>query len=226
MEKILVIAAHPDDELLSLGGTIRKYVEKGYEVNCLILGEGQTSRQDVRTESLELISELHADSLRAAKIIGFKNVHFSNLPDNRFDSVDLLDVIKIVEKYISRYQPTTVFTHHFGDRSIDHRITYDAVMTSVRPVGTYCVSKVYTFDTPSSTEWAFSGQDKIFYPNVFVDITETINYKLDAMDCYKSELGTYPHPRSRKALSTIAARYGIVVGVEYAEAFHLVMSIE
>lgn len=226
MNKILVVAAHPDDELLGLGGTIRKHVKEGDLVRCLILGEGMTSRNITRElADNNMIEDLHENSLKAGQIIGFKDIYFSNIPDNRFDSVDLLDIIKQVEKYIKELNPDIIYTHHYGDLNIDHRRTFEAVLTACRPVGEYSVKEIYVFETPSSTEWNFNSKNSTFTPNVFVDIEETIDDKLRAMSCYETELGVYPHPRSLEALKIIAARWGIVVGKKYVEAFELVRKV-
>lgn len=227
MSKILVIAAHPDDELLGIGGTVRKYCNANHDVECIILGEGMTSRANKREDTpKELIDDLHDQTIKAAQRIGYVNVHFANFPDNRFDSVDLLDIIKVVDSHIQRFQPEIVYTHHYGDLNIDHRKTFEAVITACRPVGTYCVKEIYSFETPSSTEWQFQHGDKTFKANVFIDIEDTLQAKLDAMACYQSELGEYPHPRSLEALEIIAARWGTVVGKRYAEAFELIRKVD
>ena len=227
MSRILVIAAHPDDEILGIGGTVRKYRNANHNVECVILGEGMTSRADKREESpKELIDDLHEQTLQAAHKIGYEKVHFSNFPDNRFDSVDLLEIIKVIDSYIQSFKPDIVYTHHYGDLNIDHRKTFEAVITACRPVGNYCVKEIYSFETPSSTEWQFQHGDKTFKANVFIDIEDTLQAKLDAMACYKSELGKYPHPRSLKALEIIAARWGTVVGKQYAEAFELIRKVD
>ena len=227
MKKILTIAAHPDDEILGLGATIRQKVDLGDKAKCIILGEGLTSREENRTKtSKKEIDELHKNTLDSAKIIGYDEVYFASFPDNRFDSVNLLEIIKYIEKYILLFKPDIVYTHYYGDRNIDHRITYDAVMTATRPTNNNSVKEIYTFETPSSTEWGFNGQHMTFNPNVFVDVKNTFSNKLKAMSCYKSELRDYPHPRSLKSLEIIAKRWGTVVDKEFVEAFQLIRKID
>lgn len=227
MNKILVVTAHPDDEILGLAGTMRKYINSGFSVSCVILGEGMTSRTQHREDTTrDEVDKLQKQTLRATAIVGYKNVFFSNFPDNRFDSVDLLDIIKEVNKCVQEIKPDIIYTHHYGDLNIDHRKTFEAVITACRPVGEYYVKEVYCFETPSSSEWNFQYGDKVFKPNVFIDIEDTMQAKLDAMACYKTELRDYPHPRSLKALEIIAARWGAVVGKKYVEAFELIRKVD
>ncbi|EDU36135.1 N-acetylglucosaminylphosphatidylinositol deacetylase [Clostridium sporogenes ATCC 15579] len=226
MSNILVIAAHPDDEILGVGGTVLKHNKDGDECFGLILGEGMTSRYNKRelADSTK-VEKLHEDTFKAAKIVGYKKIYMENLPDNRFDSVPLLDIIKIIEEYIENIKPDIIYTHFGGDLNIDHKITFEAVLTATRPIGNEYVKEIYAFETVSSTEWNFSSTSN-FKPNYFIDITETLDEKLKAMECYKSELRQFPHPRSNKNLKASALKWGSVISKEYAEAFEVIRIIK
>ena len=221
--RYLVVAAHPDDEVLGCGGTIARLIEEGHDVYVAILGEGITSRYDKREQADQgIIKDLHGRSRQASKLLGVKELCLHDLPDNRFDTVPLLDIVKTVEKLINQFQPQIVYTHHGGDLNIDHAITHRAVMTATRPIRSCTVREIYAFEVPSSTEWAFGQFQPAFQPNVFVDISATLETKIQAMQIYESEARTFPHPRSSEALQSIAKRWGSAVGVEAAEAFELV----
>lgn len=226
-KKVFVIVAHPDDEILGLGGTIKKHVLNEDEVYALILGEGQTSRWDKRELAEQSVVEsLHKNSYVAAKIIGFQEIYFESLPDNRFDSVALLEIVKVIEKYLDILKPDIVYTHHSGDLNIDHKITNQAVLTATRPIGDYSVKEIYGFETVSSSEWNFGQRKEVFYPQKYVDITETFNYKCKAMQEYISELCEFPHPRSLKMLEALAMVRGSTIGVQLAEAFEVIRICE
>lgn len=227
MKKILVVAAHPDDEVLGVGGTVAKHVACGDEVYAIILGEGQTSRGNKREDiSKEIVKELHKNTIESANVLGYKEVFFADFPDNRFDQVDLLDIVKVIEKKVSELKPEIVYTHYSGDLNIDHQYTARAVLTATRPIGTYSVKEIYAFETLSSTEWNFdySGQPT-FCPNVYVDISEYYTKKEQAMNCYVSELCEFPHPRSLEGMNVQSKTRGMTVGMQRAEAFMLIRKI-
>jgi LmbE family N-acetylglucosaminyl deacetylase len=223
---VLVVAAHPDDEVLGCGGTISRHAEAGDEISILILGEGMTSRRRTRQPKRwrKELNHLHRDAEQAALVLGARSFH-ENLPDNRFDSIPLLDIIKIVETVKSKVAPAVVYTHHGGDLNIDHRITFQAVLTAFRPQPGEAVRAIYAFEVPSSTEWQGMTADGIFRPTTYVDISSTLAKKLEAMEAYKSEIREYPHPRSIRALELIARKNGVEVGMEAAERFTLIRSL-
>lgn len=220
---ILVVAAHPDDELLGSGGTIAK-LSKHNQVFSLILGEGITSRDDVRNEKKRAkeLKNLKKEAQMAATILGVEAVYLENFPDNRFDSVNLLDIVKCIESYKTKIKPDVVFTHFENDLNIDHTITCRAVLTAMRPLPDEKVKQIYAFETLSSTEYRFPLS---FFPDTFFDITETLEDKQQAMACYKNELREYPHPRSLQMIEENARYWGVRVGLSYAEAFKTLFNI-
>jgi len=225
--RMLVVAAHPDDEVLGCGGTLARLARQGHDTYIAILGEGVTSRFASREEvGREAVARLHERSRDVGRLLGVKEVFLSELPDNRFDTVPLLDVTKIVEDLVERVRPDVLYTHHGGDLNVDHHLTCRAVLAATRPVVGCPVERVYSFEVPSSTEWAFQQLTPAFRADTFVDITDTIDLKVQGMALYESETRPFPHPRSGEALRVLARRWGSVVGRQYAEAFELVRSIE
>ncbi len=225
----MIVVAHPDDELLGLGATMNKIIsESNVITHLVILGEGITSRSDNRDKSLwEKELEIHRNNIYAAqKCIGYHSVSIHQIADNRFDSVNLLDIIKIVEKEKEKFQPDVIFTHHGGDLNIDHQRTFEAVITCTRPMENEKVKTIITFETPSGTEWRASTDPKHFIPNLFFEVSEdNLDAKIKGMENYEFEKRKYPHPRSPEALKIQAQRWGISVGKPFAEAFVLVRQI-
>lgn len=221
----LVIAAHPDDEVLGVGGTIARLTDDGHAVDVVIVGEGSTSRSPVRQAESNAVAELKAQSLRAAAILGVRDVVHLGLPDNRFDSVDLLDIVKLLEAIVDEREPRVVFTQHGGDVNIDHQLVFRAVLAVTRPTPGYPVESVLAYEVASSTEWAFATMAPVFQPNVFFDIEATLERKVSAMMAYTDEMRQSPHPRSPEMLRARAATWGGTVGVGAAEAFQLIREV-
>lgn len=222
---VLVVAAHPDDEVLGCGGAIARHVANGDEVFTLILGEGCTSRQDVR-DPLSRVNDLEhlkECAWNANSYLGVKKVFFGDLPDNRFDSVDLLAIVKLIEKIKAEVRPDIVYTHYGNDLNIDHKLCFDAVLTATRPIAGESVKAIYSFEVLSSTEWQYFGN--AFFPNIFIDISSYIDKKLEALNCYPTEMNEYPHPRSMRAVKLNAEMWGVKVGVSYAESMLLIRSL-
>jgi N-acetylglucosamine malate deacetylase 1 len=213
---ILVVAAHPDDEVLGCGGTIARHAADGDDVHILIIAEGVTSRGN---EDEDDVSRLHECSKAAAEILNAKPPVHSGFPDNRLDSMDRLDVTKEIEKYIALTHAETVYTHHGGDLNIDHRIVHEAVITACRPLPGSTVRHVFSFETVSSTEWASPSIGQPFRPVHHVEISEHLSKKLAALKCYESEMRSFPHARSLDAVEALARLRGSQVGMKAAEAF-------
>lgn len=216
----LAVAAHPDDEMLGCGGTLARLVEQRAQVHILLLGEGPMARPS-ETDDARLVARRSA--LAAAETLGIpaEHVHFAALPDNRFDTVPLLDIVQCIETLAAQVQPDIVFTHHAGDMNQDHRLTHQAVMTAFRPLpGTRPVT-VLGFEVLSSTEYTPPHTAPTFCPNVFVDISATLEKKCSALAAYASEMRPWPHPRSIEAVGHLAALRGTFCGREAAEAFML-----
>ena len=219
--RVLVIAAHPDDEVLGCGGTIARHSHNGDEVHVMILAEGLTSRDNCGESSKDGLSELAKAARKANEILRVASLSMHGLPDNRLDSLDRLDVIKLIEDKIAEYKPECIYTHHAGDVNIDHRIIHEAVNTACRPVPGHSVKHLLYFEIPSSTEWQIPGSAPPFLPTWFVDVSETLGVKMSALNAYETEMRNWPHPRSHRAIDHLARWRGAAVGVEAAEAFAL-----
>lgn len=224
--RVLVVAAHPDDEVLGAAGTIAWHRRRGDRVVVLILGEGLSARFPTRQEALKRhrdgFARLRREMAQAHKHLGVSQTVHEGFPDNRFDSVDLLDLVKAIETVKQRVRPQVIYTHHGGDLNIDHRLTFDAVLTACRPLPGESVERILSFEVLSSTEWAAPQSQRPFMPNVFIDISRFLDQKLRAMTCYKSELKSPPHPRSLVSIRHQACLWGAKAGVRAAEAFMLI----
>ena len=234
--KVLIVIAHPDDEILGMGGTILKHAKNGDDVVTAYLTTGITSRRSLNyknsssynfsnensNNTKKQIIDLQSDAKKALKILRAKKSIFFDFPDNEMDSVPLLKIIKKVEKLISKEKPDIVYTSHFKDLNVDHRTVFDAVLTACRP-SAFSVKEILCFETLSSTEWSFSYD---FQPNYFVNIEKELDSKIKAMKIYKNELRKFPHPRSLENIKISAQRWGTVSGFKAAEAFQIIRKFE
>ena len=222
-KKILIVAAHPDDEVLGCGGTILKHVADGDSVHIVIMAEGITSRDSVRdiVKNTSVLEKLHSQSYLVAKRLGVKSLTMFQFPDNRMDSENLLDIIKKIEQVVEDVRPDIIYTHHSGDINIDHQITNQAVVTASRALPGKSVKQILFFETLSSTDYQLMNINNTFIPNWFVDIEREFDKKIDILRIYDSEMREYPHPRSYEGVKILAQYRGLAVGRKYVEAFSL-----
>lgn len=218
--KVLVVAAHPDDEILGVGGTVAKHVEHGDTVALAIVCEGISMRY-----ADERKTEVREQSQKAAAILGVSDLIIRDLPDQRLDTLPLGDVINEVEKLVRSFQPNAVYTHFCGDINRDHRVLAEAVLVATRPYAAPFVHEVLMYETPSSTEWGIPQLSPSFQPNVYFDIATTLEKKIEAFACYTAELCPEPHPRSLKALRERAHYWGSLINRRAAEPFVCVRSL-
>jgi len=205
-----------------------RMADEGWQVHVLILAEGATSRaaQRNRSQHTHELSELERCAHEAGRILGVHDVELDTFPDNRMDSVDLLDVIKRVERAVERVQPWRVLTHHVGDVNVDHSVIHHAVAAACRPLPGSSIKEVLYFEVASSTEWRHARSLPPFAPNLFVDISTTLDRKLRALEAYASEMRPFPHARSVRALEHLSHWRGATVGCDAAEAFEIGRRIE
>ena len=234
--RVMVFVAHPDDEVLGMGGTILKHSQKGDFVKVVYLATGITSRRSINFQNnvsyeqnenetnviQKEIKDLHNDAKKSCKILKVKDLEFYDFPDNEMDSVPLLKIIKVIEKEIKETKPDRIYTHHFHDLNIDHRTVFNAVLTATRPIERN-VKELISFEVPSSTEWNYPIH---FNPNYFIGIKSQLSAKIKAMKAYKNEIRDYPHPRSVENLKNVSERWGSISGKKAAEAFEIIRKIE
>lgn len=226
MNKILVIAAHPDDEVLGMGGTIAKLVSEGKEVHLLIVTDGSTSQYKDDPNLKEILMEKKMETKNCADILRIHSINYGDLPDMKLDAIPHIEINKVIEHYIDTIKPDTVFTHFWGDVNADHQNVYKSTLVAVRPVMGQIVKQLLCYRVPSSTEWTPSKPDTMFAPNVFIDISQFAELKYSAFSKYSTELRDYPHPRSVKYLRETDIANGLQVGLECAETFMLLRKID
>jgi LmbE family N-acetylglucosaminyl deacetylase len=219
---ILVVAAHPDDEALGCGGAIARHAAAGDRVEIVFLADGEGARGAAAGE----VAARQAAARRAAEILGARAPRFVDLPDNRLDSVPLLDVIGRLERALNGYAPEIVYTHSGGDLNVDHRVVHQAVVTLFRPLPGACWGGLLAFEVPSSSEWSTPAIGPVFAPDRFVDISAFLERKMAALAAYDAEMRPFPHARSYEAVRALATWRGASAGLTAAEAFETLRWIE
>ena len=214
-KNVLVIAAHPDDEILGSGGTIKKLVNSGYRVISVIVAKGRKEEEHRIKPSI----------LKANKQVGVEEVLFLEFPNLLLETKPLHEITKSIEALLDKYDPSIIFTHHYGDTNRDHQILFQAVLTAARPLPGKRRVEILCFEIVSSSEWSQHTNDKEFKPNYFVDITDTMDEKIKSLKHYDVEMRPFPHPRSYEGVQYLARVRGMTVGVEFAEAFEIIRKV-
>lgn len=223
---VLCIVAHPDDEVLGVGGTLARHTADGDDVHICILSDGVSSRHNEIDEAARgEIERRQNHAEEACRYLGVDSVTFHSFPDNEFDSVPLLEIVKTVEEEIRENNPSLIYTHHYGDLNIDHKLTCRAVTTATRPLKDSNIDRVLAFETLSATEWSVPSPENVFQPQSFVNIDDQLEKKIDALRVYKDELRGPPHPRNAKTVRQNAEVWGAKAGVPAAEPFELLREV-
>jgi LmbE family N-acetylglucosaminyl deacetylase len=225
-KRVLICAAHPDDETIGCGGAIAHHVKDKDKVYCIYMTDGVGARHSKTKD--KLINQRKKNSLLAAKILGFKWLLdcCGNFPDNGMDKVRLLDVVKMIEKTKKKIRPHIVYTHSPNDLNVDHRIVAQATLTAFRPQAKEIWEKILAFEIPSSTDFAYFKKNKIFQPNYFLDIKKYWNKKKKALQAYKIEMKKFPNSRSLKGIEILSKFRGMQNGLQQAEAYEILKSIK
>lgn len=214
--KILVFAPHNDDEVLGVGGTIAKYAEDGHEVYVCEVTSGKDQKR---------LANIKNEALSAHKVLGVKETYFLELPVVGLADIPTKELNTAVNNVVQKIQPDIAFIPHKGDMHVDHKMVAESAMVALRPVNSPQLKAIYAYETLSETEWNIPSADNIFVPNVWIDITNTIDKKLGSMKCYQSQLYEFPHPRSLEAIDSLSKLRGSTICVRHAESFMLIRSI-
>ena len=221
---VLCVAAHPDDEVLGVGGTLARHAAKGEDVHVCILSDGVMSRYDDTDAAEDEIKQRRDRARDACEALG-ASVSLHSFPDNSFDTVPLLDIVQTIEAEIEEHNPDIVYTHHYGDINVDHELTCRATVTATRPLADSSLERVLAYETLSASEWSIPDASNAFQPTSFVDISSHLDAKLDALVVYENELRESPHPRTVDTIQKNAQLWGAKAGVDAAEPFEVLREV-
>lgn len=214
-ENIMIVVAHPDDEVLGMGGLIKKLTSQGKKVSVLFLSDGVSSRTELR----QTLEARRKSAVSALGRLGCTDFEFADFPDNKLDTIPMLEICKVIEKEFANFQPNAVFTHFPFDLNIDHQIVSEAVSVASRPKSSSCIQQLYFFEVLSSTGWKFGS--RAFSPSLFIEIENEIESKVSALQDYYFEMDTYPEARSIEAVLALATLRGASIGKRKSEAFEI-----
>ena len=213
-DKVLIVAPHPDDEVLGCGGTIKKLSDEGRDVFVLV-----TTRGKKELYSDKQVINVRKEGCDAHKILGVKETRFLDYPAPDLDLIPVASISQDINNIIRELNITTIYLPHHGDVHNDHKVIFNAGLVASRPVKGQTVKGIFVYETLSETEWAVPSNSDIFIPTCFVNISDVFSYKLEAMKCYKSQLRDFPNPRSLESIEALANLRGSTVGFTHAEAF-------
>jgi len=219
-KRILIIAPHPDDEVLGCGGVIRKFANQGFKVFVLIASRGSSKLYDQQK-----VENVRIEAWEAHKRLGVTETYFLEYPAPELDTIALADISRDFSRIIAENKIDILFLPHRGDIHSDHKAVFNAGIVAARPVGNNSVKEIYCYETLSETEWAAPFADHAFIPNYFVNIDDTISEKKEALQCFKSQMREFPNPRSLDTIDALAKFRGSTVGFQHAEAFMIIRQI-
>ena len=221
MNKILVIAVHPDDETLGCGGTLLKHKDKGDEINWLIA----TGMKESDGYDISVVKQRFKEIAKVEKLYGFTSTHTLDLSTTKIDTYSMSELVSKISSVIAKVRPDTIYLPFKGDVHSDHKHIFDAAYSCTKIFRYPFIKKIYMMETLSETEFSLNVQEESFLPNVFIDIGIYMSKKIDIMNCYTGEMGEHPFPRSEKNIRALATYRGATSGCKYAESFMLIKEI-
>lgn len=222
MNKVLVVAVHPDDETLGCGGTLLKHKDDGDEIHWLI----STEIKESDGFNKDIVARRNSEIDKIVNFYNFDSVNRLDISTTKVDEISTSHLISQISSIVNRVKPNVVYLPFKGDVHSDHKHIFNAVYSCTKSFRYPFIKKIYMMETLSETEFALSTKEDSFVPNVFVDVSEHINKKIELMNIYKSEIGKHPFPRSERNIIALATYRGATANCNYAESFMLIKEIK